>query len=248
MKDPKLSIQLYSLRRETSADPESVIEEVPGLGFDGVELAGRYGWDADRWKRVLENTGLKVVGAHVGLHLLDGDLDDEVKFAQAIGCPRIIIPALPENLRTVEGYSSVAKKLNKYASRLQDSGIRCLYHNHAFEFARLEDGSNGMDILMADTDPALVAFEIDTYWVAKAGLDPLRYILDRTDRIGMIHAKELRTSDGADTVAGEGDIDFKRIIPHARQHNWAVVVEFEGENALEVTRKSAAYLNKIQVD
>ena len=99
-----------------------------------------------------------------------------------------------------------------------------------------------MDILLRQTDPQAVFFEVDTYWVEKGGRDSRRFIEQQAVRIGMIHAKELRKRDGADVPAGLGDVDFKFILPLACQRNWPIVVEFEGENAVAAVTASARYL------
>jgi sugar phosphate isomerase/epimerase len=99
-----------------------------------------------------------------------------------------------------------------------------------------------MDILLAQTDPALVGFEVDTYWVEKGGRDARQFIEANRARVSMIHAKELRKADGADVPAGQGNVDFQTIIPLARRHGWPVVVEFEGENATAAVAAGARYL------
>ena len=245
MKMPTLSVQLYSLRRETAADPEAALREVPGLGFDGVELAGDYGWSAEKWRALLDETGLAVIGAHVGLAALETDLPALVQFHQTIGNTRLIVPGLAEELRSTIGYREAARRLTMASRKLRDDGFSVLYHNHAFEFDALPEGSRGMDILMAETDAADVQFEFDTYWLERGGENARGFLEKHAARVGMIHAKELRTSDGADVPAGQGDVDFRAIIPRAKSHGWPVVVEFEGENAAASVQESAAYLRAL---
>ena len=245
MTTPKLSLQLYSLRRETSADAESTVRDVANLGYDGVELAGDYGWDVRKWCGMLDENGLAVVGAHVSLAALEHELAVLVEFHKAIGNTRLIVPSLPGELQTRIGYRDAAQRLTNVSRKLRDEGFSLLYHNHAFEFDRLDDGSRGMDILLNETDPADVQFEFDTYWLERGGEDARAFLEKHAARVGMIHAKELRKRDGADVPAGQGDVDFKAIIPLAIQREWPVVVEFEGENAVDAVRKSAAYLRGI---
>lgn len=244
--DPALSLQLYSVRRETADDAEGTIRRVGSMGYDGVELAGDYGWDAEKWKRVLGESGVSVVGSHVGLEKLEGDFAGQAEFHRAIGCSRLIVPALPETLRgSVDNYGEAARRLDELARQARDEGFAFLYHNHAFEFEPVEGGGCGMDILIQRTDESLVKLQLDTYWIERGGRDAAQYIDDHAGRTGMIHAKELRKSDGADVPAGEGDVDFPPILAMAKKYEWPVVVEFEGEGALESVQKSADYLRKL---
>lgn len=239
---PSLALQLYSLRRETVADAEAVVRRVPSLGYDAVELAGTYDWPASKWRDILADTKLAVVGAHTRYEAMTQQLDEQIAFSKAIGNLRLILPWIPESARTVDGYRGTAQLLNSLGRPAHAAGIQFLYHNHAFEFDALPDGSCGMDILLRETDPALVAFEVDTYWVERGGRDAGEFIEEHAARVGTIHAKDLCRRDNADVPAGQGDVDFKFIVPLARQHGWPVIAEYEGENAVAVVTESARYL------
>ena len=242
MSKPILGLQLYSLRREFDADAEGTFRSVRGLGYDHVETAGDYGWSADKWKQLLAETGLKVAGAHVGQDSLTTELEKTVKFQKALGNHRYILGYVANH--TVAGFSEAAAILNKAGKDLQSEGGEVYYHNHDFEFKPV-GGTTGYDILLKETDPKLVRFEVDTYWVEKGGHDAGEFVAKHADRIGIIHAKEIRRSDGSDQAVGEGDIDFISIIQLAKTKDWPLIVEFEGEDAVAAARKSASYLNKL---
>ena len=244
MKHP-LALQLYSLRREATMDAEGTVRRVPSLGFEGVELAGTYGWPAEKWKQLLAETRLQVVAAHVGLEPLENEWPVHAEFQRAVQNRRIIVPALPERLRTLTGYREAAKRLNELGRRAKAEGFELLYHNHAFEFEKLADGSCGIDILLRETDPQLVRLEVDTYWVERGGRDSRAFIEQHGARIGTIHAKELRKRDNGDVPAGQGDIDWQFIIPLARKNGWPVIVEYEGHNAVAAVAESARYLSTL---
>ncbi|PTY01480.1 hypothetical protein DB346_12060 [Verrucomicrobia bacterium LW23] len=236
-----LYVQLYSLRREFAKDAEAALRSVPGLGFDGVEMAGTYDWSLEKWQTLLKETGLSVVAAHVGLDGVEGDVAGTAAFHKGLGNNNLVVPWIGEDLRTKEGYTSVAARLNAAAVAYKPYGINILYHNHDFELFDL-GGTNGLEILMNETDPELVAFEVDTYWVEHAGKDAYQYIVDNNSRIGMIHAKELRKADKADVPAGQGDVNFRGVISIGKGKEWPTIVEFEGENAPEAVAASAKYL------
>ena len=242
MSKPILGLQLYSLRREFDADAEGTLRQVRGLGYEYIELAGTYGWSAERWNELLKETGLKVAGAHIGEPELTTHLDKTLEFQQAIGNHRFIVGWVPD--RTKDGYTRAAKFLNKAAADVRKHNGEVSYHNHDFEFLPL-DGTTGYDVLLKETNPDLVHFEVDTYWVEQAGRDAAKFVKDHADRISIIHAKEIRRSDKSDQAIGEGDIDFPSIVTMAQEHDWPLIVEYEGEGAVESCRKSAAALSRL---
>jgi sugar phosphate isomerase/epimerase len=239
-----LALQLHSLRHEAATDPEGIVRRVPSLGFDSVEIAGICGWSADHWKRVLTETKLRVVGAHIRLETLESEWDAHTTFQHAIGCSRMVVPSLPKNLQTVEGFSEVARRLTALGNRAKSEGLALFYHNHAYEFSSMADGRYGMDILLAETDPALLSLEVDTYWVERGGVNSRDFIQRNAMRIGMIHAKEY-CRDGRDVPAGQGNVDWKVIVPLARSRGWPIIVEYEADNALAAVEASARYLRAL---
>jgi sugar phosphate isomerase/epimerase len=239
-----LALQLYSLRHETATDPEGIVRRVPSLGFDSVEIVSTYGWSADYWKKMLAETKLTVVGAHVRLEALDTEWDAQTNFQRAIGNQRLVIPSLPKDWQTAEGFSEAAKRLNVLGQRARPEGFALHYHNHAYEFSPFAGDRCGMDILLAETDPQFLSLEVDTYWVERGGRNSREFIQENAPRIGTIHAKEFR-HDGRDVPAGQGDVDWKTIIPLARSHHWPIIVEYEADNALPAVAASASYLSSL---
>lgn len=246
--DPVLSVQLYALRREMAVDPAATLRDVPAMGFDGVEMAGDYGWDADRWRDLLAETGLRVVAAHVGLEELETNFAALTVFHRAVGHRRLVVSSLPEALQNgADGYRAAARRLNALGARAADEGFRLAYHNHAFEFTPLADAGGdgaeaGMDLLLRDTDPGTVRFEVDTFWVERGGRDAVAFLREHAARVGLVHAKDLRRDDGADVPLGEGVVDFAAVAGLARAHRWPLVVEYESEDAPSALRQGAAHL------
>ncbi|MDP9290862.1 MAG: sugar phosphate isomerase/epimerase [Verrucomicrobiota bacterium] len=238
-------MQLYSLRREAETDPEGTLKKIRSLGYDGVELAGDYDWPAEKWRTLLSKNGLQVIAAHLDLDTLEKNLKAQLAFHEEIENELLVVSSIPDELRTPGGFREAARRLNKIGERLAHAGFQLLYHNHAFEFDELDTGGTGMDVLFENTDPELVEFEVDTHWIEHAGCDSVEFIMQNADRIALLHAKEFRASDGADTAIGEGDVDFKKIAALSLKNHWPIVVEYEGENAFETVTKSAAYLRTL---
>jgi sugar phosphate isomerase/epimerase len=234
------------VRREAESDARDTLAHVRSLGFDGVELAGTYGWSAAQWQDVLSTEQLSVVGAHVSLEVLEKNLATEMEWHRAIGNTRLILPSIPPEYHHPAGFRAIARRLNAIGTQAQSAGFSFYYHHHDFEIKPLSTGESGLAILRQETDPALVQFEIDTYWLERGGEEAGAYVSQHADRIGLIHAKEIRRRDQADVPAGEGDVDFKTILTLAKQHQWPVIVEFEGTDAFTSTRASAQYLRSLQ--
>lgn len=242
-----LHLQLHSLRRETVADAEGTVRQVRGLGFDGVEIVHTYGWTAERWQIVLAESGLRVVAAHVSLEALEGDLAC-LDFYRALGIRQLVVTAIPRATQSAERYHDGARRLNVIARRLATEGFSLTYHNHEFEFrwSEVPGGRNGLEILLDETDPALVGFEFDTFWLAHAGQDPVEFIRRHAARTRLIHAKDFRRVDRKDVPAGQGDVDFRTLLSLCEDHGWPVVLEYEGEDASASVREGARHLRALQ--
>lgn len=247
MEPVPLYLQLYSLRRETSADAEGTLRLVRSLGYDGVELAGDYGWTADKWRALLDETRLAAVAAHAGLESLENGAPEKLDFYRALEISRLVVPALNKDLRNVGGYRDAARRLNVLGRTLLQEGFTLGYHNHDFEFEALEPAGSpcGMDILLAETDPALVRFEFDTFWLESAGRDAVEFIRCHEARVCLIHAKDLRKHDRQDVPAGQGDVDFKTLLPLCNANDWPVILEYESGDAVEGVRQGAAFLRPL---
>ncbi len=241
-----LYLQLWSLRHATSTDAERALRQVKSLGYDGVELAGDYGWSAERWRDVLNDTGLTALSAHVGLDALEMGFPAKLAFHRKLGVDHLVVPALNRELQTADGYREAARRLNVLGAKAQAEGFRLGYHNHQFEFETLAGTDEvGMDILLAETDPALVHFEYDAFWLEYAGRNAVEFIRAQSRRVFLVHAKDLRKSDRQDVPVGQGDVDFRALIPLCTANGWPVVVEYEGADAFESVRQGAVYLRSL---
>ena len=242
-----LSLQLHSLRREAAVDAEGTVRQVPSLGFDGVELVGDYGWSGERWQALLAETGLSVVGAHTSLEALEEGLAARLTFWRALGTRQAVVTALPRAAQTAARYHEGALRLNAAGRRLAAEGFLLAYHHHDFEFQWREQGGtrSGMDILLAETDPAFVGFEFDTFWLEQAGHEAVAFLREHATRAQLIHAKDRRKSDARDVPVGQGNVDFAALLPMCQAHGWQVVLEYEGTDAVEGVRQGAKHLRAL---
>jgi sugar phosphate isomerase/epimerase len=211
-----IALQMYTLRNETGRDFAGTLREVVRIGYAGVEFAGTGGLSAAELRRLLDDLNLRAAGSHTGLEVLEKNPNEALDYNQEIGSEFIVCPYLPENRRqSADDYRSVAALLNQVGAVCKGRGLQLCYHNHDFEF-RPFDGRYGLDILLSATDPDLVKAEVDTYWVKKAGVDPVDYLRQYAGRCPLVHLKDM-TPDESRTFAevGEGTMDWPAIFAAA---------------------------------
>jgi sugar phosphate isomerase/epimerase len=221
-----VALQMYTVRDVMAKDFRGTVRKVAQMGYAGIELAGSGGLSAAELKDLLAETKLALAGSHIGLSSYEKELDQVIAFNKAIGMQYVGVPALPNEMRTAAGFRKVAAFMNKIGAELKREGLTLYYHNHAFEFEVI-DGMRGMDVLFKETDPALVKFECDVYWVHYAGLDPAAFIRANSGRYPLIHLKDM-TGVGAERTfaeVGEGVIDFAPIFAasEAQGAQWYIV-------------------------
>jgi len=225
MSDIPIALQLYTLREQTAEDFVGVLRRVAEIGYAGVEFAGYGGLDAAELKALLDELGLRAAGSHVGLQALECELDAVIEYSLAIGNPYVVCPSIPPDRRQDEaGVRAIAQSLNRIGAACRERGLLFCYHNHAFEFEPL-DGKSFLDTLFSTTDPELVRAEVDTYWVQFAGLDPAELIERYSDRVALVHLKDMDPQDRSFAEVGEGTLDWKAIFAasEAAGAEWYIV-------------------------
>src|ERR671930_82115 len=197
----KVGLQLYTVRDKMKEDFEGTLARVAQIGYKEVEFAGYSNQTPADVKAILDRHGLSAPSTHIAL----GDMDEWKKAldtAKAIGHDYIVVPWIPEEKRkTLDDWKSVASVFNQAAQMAKDAGLQFAYHNHDFEFPKV-DGQIPYDVLLQNTDPKLVQLEIDLYWITKGGQDPLSYFARWPGRVPPEH----KMAD-----VGQGKIDWKRI-------------------------------------
>ena len=210
----EIGLQLYSLRREMADDFEGTLEQLAEIGFTEMEFAGYHGKTPAEVRNILDSFGLATPASHVPLQAIRDDLDREIETAVTLGQEYMVMPFLPENERSLDSYRRVAELLNRAGEKTREAGITMGYHNHNFEFDIHEGGLIGYDILMSETEPELVTFEMDLFWAEDAGYDAKFFFLKYPGRFPMIHVKD-RAGSGAMADVGRGYIDFQELFSYA---------------------------------
>ncbi|HVY83780.1 MAG TPA: sugar phosphate isomerase/epimerase [Caulobacterales bacterium] len=206
----KVGIQLYTVRAAMAQDLPGTLRRIRGIGYDEVEFAGYFNTPPADIKRLLDDIGLAAPSAHVPAAQMRDAPGPLIETAHAMGHEYLVMPWLPPEARTtLDQWRGWAEVCNRFAAQCRDAGLKFAYHNHDFEFQPI-DGVLPYDVLLQNTDPQLVHFETDIYWLKKGGRDLLPFLNQHKARVTMCHAKDWRP-DGSMTDVGQGQIDFAAI-------------------------------------
>jgi sugar phosphate isomerase/epimerase len=248
-------VQLFMLRRQATTDLAGVFREIHDAGFPQVELYPiAYNHPAAELRRMVADAGLGAVAGHfdyVGL-------EDKLDYAHDLGLKFMVCPMLPkEQWTTLAGFHQAADLFNRVGEGARSRGMEFVFHNHDYDFRPIE-GSNGFSELMRHTDPALVKLELDIYWLAQAGQDPLAVLKAHADRARLIHMKDrlpnspisydMEKSSEHFTELGKGTINWRAILLQARKQGVHYAFLDQDETALPVPESmkiSRAYLRTL---
>jgi sugar phosphate isomerase/epimerase len=185
-----IGAQLYTLRSVLPKQPLETLKALEAMGYTEVEAVSG---DLPRIWDALKQTKLKPVSVHLdaGAFLSAPDkIPAMIDDSKSRGFQFVVCPYVPPNMRSAENMRKLGETLNKAGELAQAAGMTLCYHNHAFEFAPLEN-TTIFDRMMAETDPKLVQVELDIMWVKVAGLDPVAAIQKYSKRISLLHLKNV---------------------------------------------------------
>lgn len=209
-------IQLYTLRSLMAQDLDATLAAVAKVGYREVEFAGYFDRTPKEIRRRLAETGLSAPSTHVDFPLEGPGWQQTLDDALAAGHQYVILAWLPPERRApLDAWHRMADQLNQAGEAARRRGLEMGYHNHDFEFQPLE-GRLPYDLLLERTDPALVTFELDLYWISRAGYDPLAYFQKARGRFRQVHVKDMAAGAGREMVdPGDGILDFPTLLAAA---------------------------------
>ena len=199
-----IGLQLYSIREDCQKDLAGSLAKVAKMGYDGVDFAGYYGHEAKEVRKMLDDLGLPVCGAHLGLNTLTGDeLKRTVEYQRILGNKYLIVPGLPEERRNSRAaWQETARIFNEIAEKLEPEGMLTGYHNHAIEFQPL-DGELPWDTFFGNTKKEVI-MQLDTGNALHGGADPGPFLEKYPGRAITVHLKEYSKTNNK-ALIGEGD-------------------------------------------
>ena len=217
-------LALYTVRDAMEENPKTTLEKVAEAGYDYVEAAGYqdgkfYNMSPADFKAYVENLGLKTLSTHHSSVTLD-NAEQQMADAKAAGFEYFVVPIPPMGLFTFNeetsemgmtgGAENLAQILNQLGEKATAAGLKLLYHNHDFEFKKDDDGIVPIAYLLEHCNAKHVNFQMDLFWVIKAGADPLHYFEKYPGRFKIWHVKDM-DSEGKFAPVGKGTIDFAKI-------------------------------------
>lgn len=240
----KYGLQMYSVRDVTETDLYGALKQVAALGYENVEFAGFFGHDGETVAAWLKELGLRASGTHTGLNALREDFDGVVAMHKAIGCDLVIVPAA--NAKTAAEADALMEEMKDFQRRLAAHGLKLGYHNHAFEFEPLEDGTTLMERFFTQTE---VLLQLDTFWVYAGGVDPVAWMerVNQAGRLPVIHIKD-GYADGEGMPLGRGTAPVKEVYRKAVELGVPMVVESETltPSGMEEARVCVEFLKELE--
>lgn len=246
-------IQLYSLRDDMPADPDAVLQQLAQFGYRQIQSyegpSGMFwGKSPSDFARFVRELGMDVVASHCSI---EENFERKVEDAAEAGMQYLICPLIGAQA-SLDDYRRFAERFNRCGEICREAGLRFAYHNHHYTFFEL-DGSIPHDVLMQNTDPELVDFELDIFWLVAAGQDPLTWIRKYPGRFAFSHVKDRlpdmpADSFSASTTLGQGIIDYPSILPVAYEHGMRYFMveqeSYAGTTPLDSARDNAVYMRQ----
>jgi sugar phosphate isomerase/epimerase len=285
----RIGIQLFSIPRLAEKDFSGTMRMLSQIGYKEIEFFGPYSFssseDKERWKgvapsvgfsgsgffgltakevkKILDDNGLAAPSMHTGADSLNNAMGGLAEAAQVLRTKYVTLPSAPSQT-DLDGYKRQADDFNRVGAQAKKQGIRFAYHNHGNGLKAI-DGTIPFDLILERTDPDLVFFEMDIYWMTAGGADVCAYLDKYPGRFRLMHVKDMAkdvrfSGDGSDPSqwielfpylenAGEGVLDLEKILSHAKRSG---VEHFIVERDLapdpeEDLKKSFSYLKGVEL-
>ena len=249
-------LQLYTLRDVLPKEPKGILKQVAAMGYKQIEsyegAQGMFwGMKNTEFKKYMDDLGMKIVSSHCDINK---DFERKANEAAEIGMKYLIDPWVGPQ-KDIDIFKKVAETFNARGEVCKKAGLRFGYHNHDYPFVAV-DGQLPMDVMIQNTDPALVDFEMDIYWVVAAGEDPVKWFEKYPGRFKLSHIKDRKKNvplsvKDASVVAGEGSIDYPKILREGQKKGLEYYIieqeSYEGTTPLEAAKGNAEYMKKLKI-
>lgn len=256
MLNPQIGIQLYTLR-DYCKDAESfdkTLAYLHSLGVNAIQISGVGPISPDDTKAIVEKYDMDVCVTHKDFGRMQNDLDAMIDEHKMINCDCMGIGSMPDKYRgsaeAVREFISIATDIGK---KMSERGEHFCYHNHSFEFDKVDGDRTIMDILLEESDPDLFWFIPDVMWMHYAGVNPAEFLKRMKGRVKVLHFKDyIRVPDGKRFVSlGEGRVDLKDCYRACQELDIPYIVyeqdiDWVNGDALLATKQSWDYMCRIK--
>ena len=249
-------VQLYTVRDQIAKDPAATLQALARIGYTELEVLQQ---TLPVVAPIAKQLGLSIVAAHLDQPTAKGQgLAEFIAQAKANGLRYLVVPFVTPAERPADraGFEQLANRLARMADDVSAAGLQLCYHNHAFEFGQDRDGTRWLDVIMQGTASLGMKLELDVFWAAITGADPVDAIRRYSGRIALMHLKdkdpnavrtlvELGVPRQSFVEVGSGALDFVAILAAARAggvEHFFVEQDFTPGDPVESLRKSYTYL------
>lgn len=272
----KFGVQLWTVKEDMAKDPKGTLKAIADYGYKQIEsFTGDtgifWGMKPAEFKKYITDLGLEMVSSHINPDFTS-KRETEAEFKKLmddcalVGVKSVFNP-FPGELKKIDEWKIVTEGLNRQGEITKGYGIRMGYHNHHIEFLPTSDGSIPEEVMLKGTDPNLVDFELDLYWIVKAGQDPEKWMTTYKNRFSTVHVKDLYKEErvkqieatekpedafwplGASTVIGNGRIDFPKLLKIASDNGVKTYIveqeRFDNSTPLKDIKADAEYMKKL---
>ena len=252
-----IGVQLYSFRNEMKTDLEGTLEKVKAMGFTYIETGAQSGKSAAEFKALLDKNGLQTVSYFADYNKLKSDFASVVADAKTMNAKYVIVAWIPHQKDfTLADCELAIKDFNEAGEKLAKEGLRFAYHIHGYEFVPHGKGTL-MDKLMAETKPQFVNVQMDVFWVAHPGQDPVAFLRKYGKRIRLMHMKDMQKGVKGDLTGhgdvetnvtiGTGSIDYETLVRDAKKLGVKyLIIEDESSRSMTQVPASLKYLTSIK--
>lgn len=249
-------IQLWTVQQDMGKDAKGTLKALASYGYKQIEgFEGKqgifWGLSVADMKSYMNDLGMTMISSHCNIN---DKFEAKAADAAAMGMKYLICPYLGAQ-KTIDGYKKAAENFNAKGEICKKNGIRFAYHNHGYSF-QTTDGQMPQDVMMDNTDPALVDFEMDMYWVITGGANIEDYLKKYKGRWKLCHVKDrqkgvdAKVSD-ASVILGTGSIDYPSILPKAKKAGVEYFIveqeKFEGSTPMASAEADAKYMATLKV-
>lgn len=255
-KSRDFGLQLWTIKDAMYKNPQDTLKQVAAMGYKQIEsfegdMGIFWGMKNTEFKKLMDDLGMQIISSHCNI---DKDFDQKANEAAEIGMKYLIDPWYGPQ-KNIDLFKKEADKFNERGATCKRAGLRFGYHNHDYPFVPIDD-KLPMDVMIQYTNPDLVDFEMDIYWVVTAGQDPEKWFAKYPNRFRLCHVKDRKKNvsladKDASCVVGQGEIDYPKILKAAKKKGLEYYIveqeHFDGITTLEAAKADADYMKNLKV-
>jgi sugar phosphate isomerase/epimerase len=253
-----IGVQLWSFREQAKPDPVAMFNMAHKMGISHVETAGLYGMSASQLAAGLKSAGLRATSMHVGYDDLKKNPDSVIANAKALGAQYVGLAWYPHQGAFTEADARKAiADFNQFGRTMKNAGLTFFYHNHGYEPVAYGNGTL-LDLMIDETDPSLVAFEMDVLWTFLPNVDPVALIKKHPGRFKLMHIKDMKPGIARGSLSGglpaeqqaaigEGQVNWPALMKAAQDDGFVYYyLEDETTDPVKNVPTSITYLEKLK--